>query len=144
MLLDIIHLDIKPENFVFVKTDWKIIDFGIAKELNDKEEKIYTDECVGTLIYMSPEQLTRDPEGRFLLSRASDIWSLGIVLFQMETATVPFYDDDKKALVRKILEGHFQPNDMMRSEVLSIVKRCLSLHAESRPSAAILMNDDFL
>ncbi len=81
---DLIHRDIKPQN-ILMTTDGivKVADFGIAKSLNDDITK--TINIIGTAHYISPEQA----QGEILDCR-TDIYSLGIVLYEMLTADVPF------------------------------------------------------
>ncbi len=84
----VIHRDIKPDNIIIDQDgEPKITDFGIARVSNDTTI-VHTDEILGSLRYSSPEQL----RGAIIDERA-DIFSLGIVLFEMLTGTMPFPDD---------------------------------------------------
>ncbi|KAG9077038.1 Dual-specificity kinase, spindle pole body (SPB) duplication and spindle checkpoint function [Ceratobasidium sp. UAMH 11750] len=90
----IVHSDLKPANFVLVKGSLKLIDFGIAKAIANDTTNIQREHQVGTLNYMSPESIeeTQTANGRRLkLGRASDVWSLGCILYQMIYGRPPFY-----------------------------------------------------
>lgn len=90
-LCPIVHRDIKPSNILVSPDETlgklvKVLDFGIAKTL--QEDSIQTNCFMGTLAYSSPEQM----EGRELDAR-SDIYSLGVMMFQMLTGKMPLYAD---------------------------------------------------
>ncbi len=84
---NIIHRDIKPSNFMITSdNDIRIIDFGIAKSLDDTNHLLTKDGTkVGTTFYMSPQQV----KGQ-VLDRRTDIYSLGVTLFQMVTGQYPY------------------------------------------------------
>ena len=92
----IVHSDLKPANFLFVEGVLKLIDFGIAKQDTSKSDttNIVRDHQVGTVNYMSPEAiLNGQPStlgGPLKVGRASDIWSLGCILYQMVYGQTPF------------------------------------------------------
>ena len=95
----IIHRDIKPSNVLVTLHDGKpvpkVIDFGVAKALNTRltDKTIYTEHCqiVGTLLYMSPEQA--ELSGLDIDTR-SDVYSLGVLLYELLTGTTPFQKDE--------------------------------------------------
>ncbi len=106
----IVHGDLKPANFVFVKGQLKLIDFGIAKAISDHTTNIYRDSQIGTINYMAPEAIAPSSEAaaeegpKMRLGRASDIWSLGCILYQMLYGRPPF------AALNTIQKLHAIPN----------------------------------
>ena len=94
----IIHRDIKPEN-VFLTTNSaggtvpKLLDFGIAKLLDDSSIVTRTGSVLGTAGYMSPEQL----RGVSRLTPASDVWAMGVMLFRTLSGRLPFDEDPNPA-----------------------------------------------
>jgi class 3 adenylate cyclase len=96
----IVHRDVKPSN-VFVRKDGKVFlgDFGIAKDLDpDAPALTQPGFIIGTPAYMSPEQVRAE-----LVSPASDLYSLGIMAFEMVTGRVPFTADTSAELLTKHL-----------------------------------------
>ena len=88
----IVHSDLKPANFVLVKGQLKLIDFGIANAIANDTTNIQRDHQIGTLNYMSPEAIELgDGMRRLKVGRPSDVWSLGCILYQMIYGAPPFY-----------------------------------------------------
>lgn len=110
----IVHRDIKPENIMLRSDGYvKVLDFGIAK-LAEREVPLTMprDEALllvetnlgailGTVRYMSPEQASSDAVG---IDKRTDIWSLGVVLYEMVTGHAPFTGDKPKEVMSAILE----------------------------------------
>ncbi|RME77378.1 MAG: serine/threonine protein kinase, partial [Planctomycetota bacterium] len=96
----ILHRDIKPDNImVFGKWQVKVMDFGLAKFYQSQSHMTQTGCYLGTPEYSSPEQCeTMDIDGR------SDLYSLGVVLYEMLSGRVPFRADTPLQLFRKIVE----------------------------------------
>jgi PAS domain S-box-containing protein len=94
---NIIHRDIKPAN-ILVKGDGsvKLLDFGIAKELKADP---YSGTSVGTKPFMAPEQIMGRSEKR------SDLWALGVLMYQLYTGYLPFHDEIEREMMEKILEA---------------------------------------
>lgn len=142
----IIHRDIKPANvMISYQGDVKLMDFGIARDdsLTDLTD---TGTGLGTPSYMSPEQILGDK-----LDARSDIFSLGIVLYQMSTGRKPFLEDDAKSVMQKIrLERHVSArkvNAVVPKTLDHIISRCLEkLPVNRYPTVQALIDDlsDFL
>ncbi len=94
-----IHRDIKPENILFRDDDASVLsDFGVAKTLSSASNMTNAGTVVGTPHYMSPEQARGKPiDGR------SDLYSLGVVFFEMLTGSVPYRADEAVAIAIKHL-----------------------------------------
>ncbi len=127
----IIHRDIKPANVMVAKSGGvKLMDFGIARDqaFSDLTE---TGTGLGTPSYMSPEQIVGDK-----LDFRSDVFSLGIVLYQMVCGRKPFIEDDQKSVMAKIrLEKYLPPrklNPLVPRELEGILERCMEKKKENR------------
>jgi serine/threonine-protein kinase len=127
----IVHRDIKPANIMIARTGGvKVMDFGIARDTSfgDLTE---AGTGIGTPAYMSPEQVLGDK-----LDARSDIFSLGVVLYQMVTGKKPFVEDEKKSAMHKIrLEPHTSArklNPEIPRELNAIIDRCLEKQPRDR------------
>jgi len=143
--LDIIHRDIKPQN-IMVQPDGnvKVMDFGIARAKNSAMPK--TEAVLGTAHYISPEQA----QGKEL-SAASDIYSLGIVLYEAVTGQLPFDGPDAVSVAMKQVNEEPVPpselNPTMDPNLEAIILKALNKDPRARFSTAREMRhclNDFL
>jgi serine/threonine-protein kinase len=148
----VVHRDIKPENVVITPSGFaRILDFGLAKRsapaIGASEDEatrsaLMTEPGIvaGTVGYMSPEQVRGETvDGR------SDIFALGVVLWEMLTGRRPFSGDSHVETLNAILKEEPQPElalDSLPADLARIVRRCLEKRKEARyHSAADLAHD---
>jgi len=140
----IVHRDIKPENIFITENtkkgeSVKILDFGIAKFLSERPGMTMTDSFIGSLPYCSPEHM----EGRKLLDVRSDIYSLGVLMFEMLTGQHPF--STKTNSFGNWYQAHrFQtptrfeeiiPKGKIPQRLKKLVMTCLAKEVTTRPQS---------
>ncbi|OGD21052.1 MAG: hypothetical protein A2W03_10250 [Candidatus Aminicenantes bacterium RBG_16_63_16] len=131
----IVHRDIKPAN-VMIGEDGlvKIVDFGLAK-LARGTPLTRTSEIMGTLAYMSPEQA-----GGESVDQRTDIWSLGVMFYELLTGQQPFQGDNEPSMLHAIIHKTPRPprdlKDDIPEEAEWIVLNCLQKQPERRPQSA--------
>ena len=149
----IIHRDLKPENILLTTKDnvypfVKIVDFGISKILQDDvtpDERFRTltksGAIFGTPEYMSPEQAAGES-----VEPASDIYSLGVIMYEMLTGRLPFFDDNYMKILHKHqyefpeLPSNINPD--IQPDVNAIIMKCLEKKPFNRYGTMLLLAND--
>ena len=125
----IIHSDIKPQNIVIVGSgEIKLMDFGISKTLASQEEPI-SEVTVGTVQYVSPEQAEGKP-----LTHLSDIYSFGVMLYEMATGTLPFADEDSGRIAAMHVSSTPLPPSLVWQEVSKELEAVILRSMEKQPN----------
>ena len=125
----IIHRDLKSQNIFLTKTGLvKLGDFGIAKNLNCTWQKAKT--MIGTPYYLSPEIVNNKP-----YSFKSDIWSLGVLLYEMMALKMPFDANSLPMLTLKIIKGNYAPPPQRyTADLRNLISQLLNVDPDKRPS----------
>lgn len=165
----IVHSDLKPANFVLVRGQLKLIDFGIANAIAADTTNIQRDHQIGTVNYMSPEAI-EVPDGmrRLKVGRPSDVWSLGCILYQMIYGLPPFHRFAKplqkmKAIPDPRIEIEFATHSVpierrsdgsvvrlehlarkVRSDVIGCMQSCLTRATKERATIPELLEQGWL
>lgn len=159
----VIHADIKPANFILVKGNLKLIDFGLACKLEPGQDTIQRDFVGGTKDFLSPEvYLTHDlnNEKDSSLSRGSkkagitvshkiDIWALGIILYQWVYDQKHPYEGmmgGKSTRIKALtsLDYPVSLEPLGDPLMFDVIKLCLEKRLENRPCAKTLLSHPFL
>lgn len=146
--LDIVHRDIKPENLIAKQTatGWqvKVLDFGIAKLQEEAAGNLTQDgNAMGTPQYMSPEQCLGEP-----LDGRSDVYSMGVLIYEMLCGTVPFRAATSSAVAMLHIQTPPAPlrqiNPNVAPQVEAVVMRALEKRRENRQPTALALSQELI
>jgi serine/threonine-protein kinase len=131
----IVHRDIKPPNlFITREGTVKTLDFGLAKLVSETQGQTQAGQALGTVLYMSPEQLRGEP-----VDSRADLWSFGVVAYEALAGASPFQADSSAATATKIL--HQQPPPLasvpgVPNWLAELVSQLLRKNPSERPESA--------
>ena len=123
---DIIYRDLKPENILIDEDGhFKLADFGLAKEniINDMPNRTF---C-GSPPYLSPEMLSHEGS-----TKASDIYGIGVILYEMLIGSTPFYDEDYNLMYKNISENRIMFPEFFSDEVKDLLEKMLEKDPKKR------------
>ncbi len=145
--LEVIHRDLKPENIFLARLESgadqvKLLDFGIARSMQDSR-LTGAGEVFGTPQYMAPERITSIEAGP-----AADLYSLGVIIYEMVTGTFPFDATDITTyFIKHLKEAPVSPkkhDPSIPSDLERLVMECLAKDAKDRPVDAHRVNADLM
>ncbi|MBT8492090.1 MAG: protein kinase [Deltaproteobacteria bacterium] len=138
------HRDLKPENIFVASTDdgevGKLLDFGIARDASAHTGLTGSGTLMGTPGYMAPEQITAS---RGKVGPQTDVYAMGVILYEMLTANSPFGADSVSSVLGRILEREFVPlrevRDDLPDSVYALIERAMSGEPDERFASAVEM-----
>ena len=137
----IVHRDLKPANaLVDAQGNLFLTDFGIAKLLESASPRLtQTDAIMGTPAYISPEQAKAES-----VDRRSDIYSLGIILYEMVTGSVPFVADTPLAVILKHISDPLPPPSVLKKDISAPIERVILKALAKEPGDRYATAAEFL
>ncbi len=134
----VIHRDIKPDNILLsLERRCKITDFGLAVKLNHDEK--YATGFVGTIDYVSPEIIKHSK-----CSYSTDVWSFGVLIYELLVGKTPFDDDVVQKTYEKITNVQFKMPDDISSDIKVIIKKMLVKDPTQRMTLEQLLSYSFI
>ncbi|CCC69346.1 hypothetical protein NCAS_0C03560 [Naumovozyma castellii] len=154
---DIVHSDLKPANFIFVKGTLKLIDFGIANKIADNTLNVYRNTQMGTPNYMAPETLISQNYSNnnnnllWKIGKPSDIWSYGCILYQMTYGHPPYSSFLGHDRLLAIMNPNIQidyPNESpcgkkVPQSLVALIKTCLNRDPQLRATTDEIQHCSF-
>jgi serine/threonine protein kinase len=131
------HRDLKPQNILLTKDhDVRIADFGLC-HFNSPDSAMKT--ICGTAVYLAPECLTSEKYDGF----ARDIWSLGVILYELVTRDYPWTIGNGPLMYKQILSGKFPIPTGVSSICVDLIVRILKLRPKDRPTASQILESNW-
>jgi len=130
---NVLHRDLRPSNVLITRTGQaKVVDFSISRLL---EKNPYASTRIGSPPYMAPEHF----QGRAIF--ASDVYAIGVMLYEMVTGTLPFFDPNPSKIEEMVAAGHFTPpnlkNRRVSKEFSDIIVKAMARDLSQRYRSAV-------
>ena len=141
--LNIVHRDIKTENFLFdsacATKELKLVDFGLSNKFGAKFELMHSK--VGTIYYVAPEVLKGNYDNK------CDMWSLGVLMYTMLSGNLPFYDEAVGEVYNKLMIGAYSFEkpiwNSISSNATDLITKLLEIEPTARYSASEALSHDW-
>lgn len=150
----IVHSDLKPPNFVVVKGQVKLIDFGIAKAISQNTTNIVRQDIIGTMNYMAPEAIgcVGSSSKALKVGRPADVWALGCILYQMVYGAPPFAHIENMLQKLQVIGNPsykiefptHHHNVPIPEQIINVMASCLQREPKERPTIPDLLQHSML
>ncbi|MCQ2818442.1 MAG: protein kinase [archaeon] len=136
--MSVAHRDLKPENLLLLNgNEIKIIDFGLGNKFG--KNQVLNTQC-GSPFYAAPDMLSGLPYN----GPSVDVWSCGIILYQMVTGKLPFEDNNVMNLYKKIKAGKYDVPDHVSNNCKNLIKEMLQVYSKNRIKVAQIKNHPWM